>query len=249
MAERFRPPPHAAPDTLVDKIIYAARLVVDFQFSTIHRHMRRFLPTLSGRVVDIGAGGSPFRHLLRADATEYVGLDIHDAERFGYANANILRFDGTHIPFATESVDHFVCTEVLEHVEDPVPLLREMHRILRSGGRGVITVPWSARYHYIPHDFHRFTPSRLTSMLSMFSAVSIEPRGTDLTTIVSKLVVAYARLLTPRRRAALLGTLAPAILLAPLLGLLIIWGHLSVLLKLGSTDDPLGYSMWVQKHE
>ena len=86
-------------------------------------------------------------------------------------------------------------------------------------------------------------------MSSMFSAVSIEPRGTDLTTIVSKLVVAYARLLTPRRRAALLGTLAPAILLAPLLGLLIIWGHLSVLLKLGSTDDPLGYSMWVQKHE
>ena len=249
MTERFQPPAHTAPDTAIHKIAYAARLAVDFQFRTIYRDMKRFLPGVSGKVLDIGAGPSPFKHLLRPEVTQYVGLDIHGAETFGYTNQEVVRFDGAHIPFETDSVDHFICTEVLEHVEDPLPLVREMHRILKPGGNGVMTVPWSARYHYIPFDYHRFTPSKLGAISSIFSAVSVEPRGTDLTVIVSKVIVAYARLLVPRRRTLLLVTLVPALLLAPVVGLLVICGHVSILLGIGSTDDPLGYTVWVQKHQ
>ena len=249
MSERFRPPPHTAPDTGLHKLAYAARLLLDFQFRTIHGDMKKFLPGLSGTLVDVGAGHGPFRHLLRPTATQYIALDIYGAGHFGYADTHARRFDGERIPLESSSVDHFICTEVLEHVENPLPLVGEMHRILKPGGNGVITVPWAARYHYIPYDYHRFTPSRLAAMCSMFSAVTVEPRGTDLTVIVSKVIVAYARLLTPRNSALLLITLLPALVLAPVVGLLVVCGHVSLLLGLGSTDDPLGYTVWVRKHD
>ena len=119
--------------------------------------------------------------------------------------------------------------------------------MLWPGGSGVVTVPWSTRYHYIPYDYHRFTPSKLRSLFAAFSSVSIQPRGTDITAIVSKIIVAYLRLLVPKQKALLLVSFIPAILLAPLIALCLIIGHLSLLLKVGSTDDPLGYTIWVHK--
>lgn len=248
MTERFQPPAHTAPDTLPHKIIYSIRLAIDFQFNTIHRHMEEFLPGLTGeKVVDVGAGQSPFKHLLRSPAADYIGLDIYNADNFGYNNKEIIRFDGVRIPLKSASADHFICTEVLEHIEEPGVLVSEMHRMLKQGGKGVVTVPWSARYHYIPYDYHRFTPTKLASMFAMFSSVSVEPRGTDITVIVSKIIVAYVRLLMPRNKAWLLVTLIPGIVLAPVVGLGILFGHLSLLFRFGSADDPLGYTIWVQK--
>jgi hypothetical protein len=41
--------------------------------------------------------------------------------------------------------------------------------------------------------------------------------------------------------------MVPALVLAPFVGLAVIVGHVSLLLNLGSTDDPLGYTVWIQK--
>lgn len=247
MSERFQPPKHIRPDSLVNKLVYSVRLLVDFQFNTIHRHMRRFLPAASGKVMDVGAGESPFLHLLDKKSAHYIGLDVDNAASFGYDNKSIEHFDGAHIPYGDASVDNVICTEVLEHVEQPTQLIGEIHRVLRPGGSAVFTIPWSARFHYIPFDYHRFTPTSLRKLFSVFSSIRIEERGTDLTTISAKIVVAYAQLLVRDKKASLIVTTPLAIALLPILLVTVLVGHLSIILKIGSLDDPLGYTIWLRK--
>src|SRR5205823_1097758 len=49
--------------------------------------------------------------------------------------------DGTALPVADASVDRLFCDGALEHFPDPTRGLREMARILRPGGRGLLIVP------------------------------------------------------------------------------------------------------------
>ncbi len=48
---------------------------------------------------------------------------------------------GEHLPYEGGRFDIVVCLDVLEHVADPVQVLRETHRVLRPGGVALITVP------------------------------------------------------------------------------------------------------------
>ena len=84
-------------------------------------------------------------------------------------------------------------------------------------------------------------------MFSAFSSASIEPRGTDITAIVSKSIVVYLRLLSPRNKLWLPVSLLAAIVGAPIVFGAALLGHASIQLKIGSTDDPLGYTVWVVK--
>ncbi len=63
---------------------------------------------------------------------------------------------------------HAVCSEVLEHVDDPAALLRNTRQLLQPGARVVITVPGGPRSAFdkaIGHEEH-FTPTRLTSVVT-----------------------------------------------------------------------------------
>ena len=122
-----------------------------------------------------------------------------------------------------------------------------MHRVLKPGGRGMLTVPWSARYHYIPYDYHRFTPSRLERLFGGFARVRVEPRGTEITVIASKVIVAYVRLLERRPLPVRVARCLIAIVLAPVAAAAVVVGHLSLALSLGAADDPLGYTVWLEK--
>ena len=173
--ESFRPVANTPPTTLAGKARFYGRMLVDLQVLTVYRDLRRHLPDFRGEVLDVGCGQSPYRFLLDAHATHYVGIDILDADRFDYVNDDIVPFDGEHIPFADAQFDAVVCTEVLEHVPHFQLLVNEIHRVLKDGGRAVFTVPWSARYHYVPYDYFRYTPSSLRSMFAQFDNVAITP--------------------------------------------------------------------------
>ena len=195
--ESFRPVANTPPTTLAGKARFYCRMLVDLQVLTVYRDLRRQLPEYRGEVLDVGCGQSPYRFLLDAAATQYVGIDILDADRFDYANDDIVPFDGEHIPFPDARFDAVVCTEVLEHVPHFQLLVNEIHRVLKDGGRAVFTVPWSARYHYVPYDYFRYTPSSLRAMFAQFDNVAITPRGSDISSIASKLVVLWFRNLLP----------------------------------------------------
>ncbi len=244
--ESFQPPPHRPPDTLVTKLLFSLRLFADFQVRTAERVVRLFLKDSRGKIADIGCGMSPYRHLFECYNIRYLGVDTVEAGNFLYHNPSIITFDGQHLPFKDSELDGFICTEVLEHLEDPSILILELHRVLKPGGRGLFTVPWSARYHYIPFDYARYTPARLKQLCSSFSSVDVQPRGTDITVIAAKTVVLFLRQCRAVARGNILAFL-PAVLTFPFVLLALLVGHGSLLFHAGSKDDPLGYAVLVQK--
>jgi len=243
MKECFKP--IAVQDPKRDMPLFLLRCVVDLQLLTIYGFLRPRLAAWRGDILDIGAGASPWRCLMGRDVA-YQGIDTVSASDFGMAtNPDITYYSGESFPYPDASFDHALCTEVLEHVPDAITFLHEVARILRPGGTIVMTVPWSARVHHIPHDYARYSQFGLARLLNAagFEAVSITPRGNDVAAIANKLLVTCARLLTPRKRRYALATLPCAIALTPLAAGFVIAAHASIALGLGSPDDPLGYGI------
>jgi ubiquinone/menaquinone biosynthesis C-methylase UbiE len=221
-------------------------MVLDFQILTIFRDLKKTVPIFHGNVLDVGCGQSPYRFLLNPETTNYFGIDILDAEKFDYANKEITPFNGKDIPFPDEKFDCLLCTEVLEHVFEFEVLIGEMRRVLKNNGVGIVTIPWSARYHYIPYDFFRYTRSSLEKMFAEFSSVQIKPRGSDIPVIANKLIVLWMRNLLPKNPWRLI--FFPLwLLFIPIPAFAVLTAHFSLLLDWGSNDDPLGYTIVIKK--
>lgn len=247
VTEEFKPIPVRRTSGPLGKLLYCLRLVIDLQLLTCTRFLTPRLANVEGAVLDVGCGEMPFRPLLPANV-RYTGLDVPQAVAFGMSdNKQIVAFDGKTIPLPDNSHDVLLCTEVLEHAVDPVTLIEEMHRVLRPGGLLLATVPFAARVHHAPYDFHRFTRFRLAAMFSSFGGVQIIERGNDIAVIANKLIVLSVRLANPRRSRNLFWTVPLLVLLAPCTIVALICAHLSLFLGTGSKDDPLGYGIVARK--
>ena len=240
--EDFKPIPVAAPAGR--PIAFALRCLVDLQLATIVQPLRPALAQLHGKVLDVGAGQSPWRDWL-PPAASYQGIDVGHAGEFGMqANRDdLLYYDGRTMPLADGSFDAALCIEVMEHAESPEALLAEIARVLRPQGRLLLTVPWSARRHHVPHDYHRFTSERLHQLLATagFLDIDIRERGNDIGAIANKLVVLALRLARPRQLLQAVWTWPLLALVGPVTVLFVIGFHCSAALGLGSREDPLGY--------
>lgn len=244
--EGFRPVNNTPPDSFAGKIKFYGRMVLDLQILTIYRDIVKIIPTFKGNVLDVGCGQSPYKFLLNAAETKYYGIDIVDAEKFDYNNTDVTPFNGEDIPFEDGKFDGMICTEVLEHVQHYQKLIDEMHRVMKPGATGIVTIPWSARYHYAPYDFFRYTPSSLKTMFSKFSEAKITNRGTDIPNIANKVIVMWFRNMIPNAAWRLL--FVPIwIALLPILGVVVALAHIALWFNLGTDEDPLGYTIIVKK--
>lgn len=131
------------------------------------------------RVLDAGAGACRYRPLLRH--CEYVAQDFCALaeENGGYENVDLVS-DICAIPLPDASVDVLLCTEVLEHLPEPVRAISEFSRLLKPGGRLWLTVPLGSGLHQQPYHFYGgFTPHWFRRFLPLngFEIVSIEPNG------------------------------------------------------------------------
>ena len=72
-----------------------------------------------------------------------------------------------------------LCTQVLEHLEWPRESVKEMHRVLKSGGKLYMTVPMAHPEHQAPYDFFRYTSYGLQSICKHagFRNIKIIPFG------------------------------------------------------------------------
>lgn len=246
MAEDFQPIKNDPPTSLFFKSKFLLRLVFDFQTLTLYKDLRKFLRPISGKILDIGCGNSPYEHMINGNC-EYLGIDIEGQKDFKYDNKKISYFDGKNIPMPDKSVNHFICTEVLEHIAHPEKIIEEMLRVLKDDGSALISIPWSARFHYIPHDYYRYTPSALKLLFKDFKSLKIKTRGSDISSICAKIIVASVRTLTPQMTVGLIFLPLWLVVLLPILFLSLIIGHLSILLRFGSKNDPLGYTIIISK--
>ena len=114
--------------------------------------------------------------------------------------------------------------------------------MLRPGGRIVLTVPFAARWHYVPYDYWRFTPSSLALLLEAagFRGVVVHGRGNALTVACAKVMALMLPALLPQGRPSPAARLA-GLATAPLVGLLAAVGQAS--LRLGRAgEDALGWT-------
>jgi SAM-dependent methyltransferase len=127
-----------------------------------------------GKVLDAGAGRLAYRELLLQYFDHYSSLDFkktHD-ELDVVGNVEMM-------PFENNSFDMVLCSQVLEHVAHPWRAFEEIYRVLKPGGKAIITVPMLGYIHNAPHDFFRFTRFGLKSLAkeSGFSVINIRPLG------------------------------------------------------------------------
>ena len=243
MSEVFQPIAVRPPSE--NRLFFWVRCLVDLQLLTILGFLVPPLSSCRGRVLDVGAGESPWRDLLPVGG-EYIGVDADLSGEFGMRHqSNITYYDGKRLPYDDSSFDHVLCTEVLEHVADPLVFLADLQRVLRHGGSLILTVPWSAQLHHLPYDYGRFTRFGLVELLNTagFTCVTVEERGNDIAVIANKLIVLMIRLLRPRRWFNCFWTWLLAEILLPLTGVFLGAAHVALLLRVGSKEDPLGYGV------
>jgi SAM-dependent methyltransferase len=105
--------------------------------------------------LDVGCGLKPFASsFIHA---HYTGIDVAVSGRPEELKKPDKIFDGINIPYEDGMFDGILCTQVLEHVENLDLLMAECNRVLKIGGRFVVSVPFVYREHEQPHDFRRFT--------------------------------------------------------------------------------------------
>ena len=110
------------------------------------------------RVLDYGCADMPYRGLL--PAADWVGADLPGNP----AAAVELAADGT-VPVEDGGFDLVLSTQVLEHAADPAGYLAECFRVLRPGGRLLVSTHGVMTYHPDPVDYWRWTCAGLDRVL------------------------------------------------------------------------------------
>ena len=123
---------------------------------------------LESKILEVGCGDASFTRLLAQHASGVTAVDIAAGQisqnTRRYPAITFLAHDVSEaLPFADNSFDVIWCSEVLEHLLDPLFALAEMHRVLAAGGRLLVTVPFHGRFKNVmialfKWDRH-FTPS------------------------------------------------------------------------------------------
>ena len=110
-------------------------------------------------VLDYGSADEPYRHLFPEDI-EYLGADLPGNS----AAAIEINQDGS-LPVVGESFDAVISTQVLEHVADPERYLSECFRVLKPGGRLLVSTHGMFVYHPDPEDYWRWTAAGLQAAI------------------------------------------------------------------------------------
>lgn len=113
------------------------------------------------RLLDAGAGEQQYKkycaHLVYVsqDFAQYDGRGNSAGLQTGnWNNANLdIVSDITAIPEPDASFDVVLCTEVFEHLPNPALAIREFSRLLKSGGKLIITAPFCSLTHFAPYHF------------------------------------------------------------------------------------------------
>ncbi|MEH6503185.1 MAG: class I SAM-dependent methyltransferase [Cycloclasticus sp.] len=113
------------------------------------------------RLLDAGAGELANKkycsHLtyVSQDFCQYEGSgDKRGLQRGSWDTERVdIVCDITNISEGNESFDVILCSEVLEHLPNPVLALQEFRRLLKSGGTLILTAPFCSLTHFSPYHY------------------------------------------------------------------------------------------------
>jgi ubiquinone/menaquinone biosynthesis C-methylase UbiE len=126
-------------------------------------HLEQFAGALAGKkIVDLGSGRGGFLIAAAKQGLNVVGLEVNPAyitETFARAKSEGVQVrveEGVaeKLPFPDDSFDFANVSEVIEHVQDPDMMLKELHRVLVRGGMAYLSVP--NRFGMKDQHFHLY---------------------------------------------------------------------------------------------
>lgn len=133
---------------------------------------------LDGRTLDVGCGIGDF--LKYSPNTEGVDVnpDLVNYCKSQNLNAQIMEFDV--LPYSSNSFDSIVLDNVLEHLENPSPLLAEIERVLVKGGILIVGVPGSKGYKKDSDHKHFYDDLQLVDIIKKYNFEKIDIFGRPL---------------------------------------------------------------------
>jgi SAM-dependent methyltransferase len=153
------------------------------------------------RVLDVGCGFKPYEPIFAPYASSYVGVDS------GPHAAPDVVGTAERIPVDDGSFDVVLCSQVLEHVDDPAQVVRELARVTAPGGRVLLSTHGVQAYHPSPQDLWRWTHAgleRLFEQNGSWSRIAVSP-GCGTTATLGMLIAKYVDLLFQHLHARPLG--------------------------------------------
>ena len=189
-----------------------------------------------GNTLDLGAGRLTYRRVICECGRDiqYTSLDVDRVHDELDVVADVCRGTG----FDNAQFDTVFCSQVLEHVAEPGVFLAEAARVLRPGGRLIMSVPFLFYLHGLPHDYWRFTPAGVEQLARAAGLKVLETRPTGG-------LVAFLAMLPFTAAMMVLGFLPPA-LLAPMFITSPVFAALDRLLDT-SSRFPAGVLLVAQK--
>lgn len=192
------------------------------------------------RVLDVGAGPCKYRPLFAHCVYKSQDFGAHQASNHGpmperewiYGRIDYVS-DAASIPVPDASFDAVLCTEVLEHVPEPIRVVGELARVLRPGGKLILTAPLGSGVHQEPdHYYGGYTPFWYQRFLGAagFREVQVTPNG-GFFKHYGQESRRFSALIDPRR---VPGAVAPV--LAPLWALSLPWFRVIVPLACHALD-------------
>lgn len=128
--------------------------------------MDKFLKRHSARTktLDVGCGNSRYSRYFPNN----IGFDIIESRKVDVVG------DVHSLPFKNDSFDAVLATEVLEHLIEPQHAINEMKRVLKGGGKLILTTRFIFPLHDTPHDYYRYTKYGLKYLLRDWEIIEME---------------------------------------------------------------------------
>ena len=107
-------------------------------FTTV---LKMLYPKPRGSVLDVGAGEGVLTHHIRQAGFAVEACDINPSEMKFNIRCKKVDVNKEKLPYGRNAFDYVICTEVIEHLENPWQLTREISRVLKKGGILILSTP------------------------------------------------------------------------------------------------------------
>lgn len=145
----------------------------------IYPKVLELLPASGGRLLDLGAGEGYFTKLARGRGFQVEACDF-DRNAFRVEGVPFHEADLTEkIPLPDRAFDVVVSIEVIEHMENHARFMREALRVLKPGGRLIVTTPnvlsLTSRWKFFLYGYTDCAPLPLDPTLENYHLQHINP--------------------------------------------------------------------------